>query len=190
MQIYVLKNFIDEKNKELQIMVQKRLDLMKDKEEARSQGDLRENFGYQETKKQLAMLETQMGEAANYLKDNQFIEIDPKTWATEKPNKCTIGALVTLTRINPNNKKPLEETYLICPAHAELKTFEGIELLPYNSPFATAIHNKKTNESFSIKLPTGISPGSIKSIKAPTPIVIHELCGNKNPPEIEKDFSR
>jgi transcription elongation GreA/GreB family factor len=140
------------------------LDVQKDKEEARSQGDLSENFGYVEAKKTEENLRRMQ---ADLDMDLPLDVVDPKLWANldmEDMPRAMLGAEVQIER---NGKV---ETFLIGGAwDADL---ENAEIIPYTSPLARAIIPKQpgfqttlSTNGDQIKLISSSAP-SLEKIKA------------------------
>lgn len=112
-------------------ITQRILDVQKDKEEARSQGDLSENFGYVEAKK----AEDNLRRMQSELELNLPIEIvDPKNWEAldmEDMPRAMLGALIEIKRNGAN------ETLLIGGAWDSDLNHPNI--ISYTSPLAKVL---------------------------------------------------
>jgi len=141
------------------------LDTQKDKEEARSQGDLSENFGYVEAKKTEENLRRMQ---ADLDLDLPLEVIDPLEWANldmEDMPRAMLGAEILIKR---NGQ---EETLIIGGAwDAELN---HPNILPYTSPLAKALIPKKPG--FKTTLETNGDTIELISSKAPQKEWLKEL---------------
>ncbi len=130
----------------------------KDKEEARSQGDLSENFGYVEAKK---TEENYRRIQAALEMDNPVDVIDPLDWTESDINefpRAMLGAVVTIKR---DGKK--EEMLIGGAWDADLN---HPEIIAYTSPLAKALIPKEPG--YKTSLSTSGEAIEIMAVKAPS----------------------
>jgi transcription elongation factor GreA len=132
-------------------------DTLKDKEEARSQGDLSENFGYVAAEEEAANLR-KLQDELDFLNPSLQV-IDPKSWAEdpEKPTHVQLGKKITLSMDNET------ETLLIGGAWDS--NLDNPNIAPYTSPLSKAIIGKKPGE----ETVHPINKASIKILKIENP---------------------
>jgi transcription elongation factor GreA len=138
----------------------KRVDLVKDKVEAHSQGDLR----------------------------NTFIEIDPATWLTKPTDTLLLGHVATIAKQDVATKRSHRFTFFVT-THGETASDSesGIECLPHNSPLAAAVLGLAVNAQTKVALPAGEAILTVCSIRNPTQAELDRLLTAIKPPEIEDD---
>jgi|ERR1035437_7948016 transcription elongation factor GreA len=142
MKLTVTKNSLEKKHKDLEKLKTRRKDLVIDKEEARSQGDLKENFGYQEAVKQIGIVDRQIAEATEFLNKNSFDTVDPLGWSKERKEKgALLGSEVSFLRGDPNLADT--EMYIIGGA---LDDHEDV--VPYTAPLGELLLGKKEGDKF------------------------------------------
>jgi transcription elongation GreA/GreB family factor len=136
-----------------------------DMQEAKEQGDLSENFGYTESRKQVENLRSILAERTEEVMRAQ--SVDPKEWVhldmSEEP-RAMVGAMVTVS-IDGNT-------------HEVLLGGAGDEhpkIIPYNSPLGRAVIPKV--QGTTVKAEIGEKEVTIKILKcrAPKPQEIAEL---------------
>ena len=76
---------------EFAALKRKRAELVQDKIEAHSQGDLRENFGFKAAKDAIRAVDRKMTELDRFYVRNTFIEVDPATWLTKATDTLQLG---------------------------------------------------------------------------------------------------
>src|ERR1039458_3009048 len=81
--IYVRPGYNRVLAEEFEALKLKRVDLVKDKVEAHSQGDLRENFGFKAAKDAIRAVDRKMTALDRFVARNAFIEVDPATRSEE-----------------------------------------------------------------------------------------------------------
>ncbi len=147
----------------------KRKDLVKDKVEAHSQGDLRENFGFKAAKEQIRVVDRKMAELDLFVANNLFIETDPATWLTKPTATLQLGHVATLEKQDLNSKKKYRFTFFIT-TYGETATDPdtGVECLPHTSPLASAILGLTAQCPTKVRLPAGETIITILSIRNPT----------------------
>lgn len=123
------------KRQEQHDLYEKRIsDAIEDKEEAKSQGDLSENFGYVEALKAIEnfrRMQTELG-----LKAPGVESVDPFSWCElemDDEPRARLGALVTIER---NGDK---QTFLIGGAWDSDLDLDQDGVVPYTSPLARAL---------------------------------------------------
>src|SRR5215216_3863566 len=147
----------------------KRVGLVKDKVEAHSQGDLRENFGFKAAKDAIRAVDRKMTALARFVARNTFIEVDPGTWLTKPTTTVQLGHVVTLEKQDVATQRKHRFTFLVT-THGETASdpASGIECLPHNSPLATAVLGLEVNTEARVTLPAGESILTVRSIRNPT----------------------
>ncbi|MCR6654864.1 MAG: GreA/GreB family elongation factor [Opitutus sp.] len=165
----------------------KRVDLVKDKVEAHSQGDLRENFGFKAAKEAIRAVDRKMTALDRFVARNTFIEVDPATWLTKPTDFVQLGHIVSIEKVDVASKRKHRFTFLVA-THGEtaMEDETGIECLPHNSPLGTAILGLDDGESTQVRLPAGEAILTILSIRNPTQAELDRLLMEIKPPEIEE----
>ncbi len=165
----------------------KRVDLVKDKVEAHSQGDLRENFGFKAAKDAIRAVDRKMTALDRFVARNTFIEVDPATWLTKPTDFVQLGHVVRLEKVDVATKRKHRFTFLVA-THGETAVDEesGIECLPHNSPLGTAILGLEDGETAPVRLPAGEAVLTILAIRNPTSAELDRLLMEIKPPEIEE----
>jgi transcription elongation factor GreA len=172
MNILITKNTLDKKQQELRNLQIFRKTVLADMEEARSQGDLRENFGYHAAAELLRQTDQRLAEAASELQ-KPFTQIDPKTWLHKEYPTVTIGAVVTFTKDNGRPQPP--SVYLIGGYGDEHQM-----VMPYTAPIIQPLLNHKVGDTVTAiiaKLPTKIT---VTNIQTPTQEMLDLIYPNQN----------
>jgi transcription elongation factor GreA len=166
----------------------KRVELVKDKVEAHSQGDLRENFGFKAAKDAIRAVDRKMTALDRFVARNTFIEVDPATWLTKPTATLQLGHVATIEKQDAGTNRKHRFTFLIA-THGETATDpdSGIECLPHNSPLATAILGLAAGTQTRVTLPAGEALLRVVSIRNPTPAELDRLLTVIKPPEIEEE---
>ena len=166
----------------------KRVGLVKDKIEAHSQGDLRENFGFKAAKDAIRAVDRKMTALDRFVARNTFIEVDPAMWPTKPTDTLQLGHVATIERQDLAAKRTHCFTFLVT-THGETASDpeSGLECLPHNSPLATAVLGLAVNAQTKVKLPAGESLLTVLSIRNPTKAELDRLLTAIRPPEIEDD---
>ena len=81
--IYVRPGYNRVLSEEFEALKVKRVGLVKDKVEAHSQGDLRENFGFKAAKEAIRAVDRKMTALDRFVARNTFVEVDPAAWLTK-----------------------------------------------------------------------------------------------------------
>jgi len=125
---------------EFEALKVKRAGLVKDKAEAYSQGDLRENFGFKAAKEAIRAVDRKMSALDRFVARNIFTEVDPATWLTKPTATLQLGHVTTIEKQDVATKRIHRFTFLVT-TYGETATDpeSGIECLPYNSPLAKAV---------------------------------------------------
>jgi transcription elongation factor GreA len=165
----------------------KRVDLVKDKVEAHSQGDLRENFGFKAAKDAIRAVDRKMTALDRFVARNTFIEVDPATWLTKPTDTVQLGHVIALEKQDVATTRKHRFTFLVT-THGETASDEesSIECLPHNSPLATAVLGLAVNASTQVTLPAGEAILTILSIRNPTQAELDRLLTAIKPPEVEE----
>jgi transcription elongation factor GreA len=173
---------------EFEALKVKRVGLVKDKVEAHSQGDLRENFGFKAAKDAIRAVDRKMTALDRFVARNTFIEVDPATWLTKPTDTLHLGHVATIEKQDVGTKRLHRFTFLVT-THGETATDpeSGIECLPHHSPLATAVIGLAVNAQTKVKLPAGESILTVRSIRNPTQVELDRLLTSIKPPEIEED---
>jgi transcription elongation factor GreA len=166
----------------------KRVDLVKDKVEAHSQGDLRENFGFKAAKDAIRAVDRKMTALDRFVARNTFIEIDPATWLTKPTDTLLLGHVATIAKQDVATKRSHRFTFFVT-THGETASDSesGIECLPHNSPLAAAVLGLAVNAQTKVALPAGEAILTVCSIRNPTQAELDRLLTAIKPPEIEDD---
>ncbi len=138
--IYVRPGYNRVLAEEFEALKLKRVDLVKDKVEAHSQGDLRENFGFKAAKDAIRAVDRKMTALDRFVARNTFIEVDPATWLTKPTDTLLLGHVATIEKQDVATKRKHRFTFLVT-THGETASDpeSGIECLPHNSPLAAAV---------------------------------------------------
>jgi transcription elongation factor GreA len=166
----------------------KRVDLVKDKIEAHSQGDLRENFGFKAAKDAIRAVDRKMTAIDRFVARNTFFEVDPATWLTKPSDTLQLGHVVTIEKQDVATKRSHTFTFLVT-THGETASDpeSGIECLPHNSPLAAAVLGLAVDAPTKVTLPAGEAIMIVRSIRNPTQAELDRLLTAIKPPEIEDD---
>jgi transcription elongation factor GreA len=186
--IYVRPGYNRVLAEEFEALKVKRVDLVKDKVEAHSQGDLRENFGFKAAKDAIRAVDRKMTALDRFVARNAFTEVDPSTWLTKATDMLQLGHVVTVEKQDVQSKRKNRFTFLVT-THGDTANDpeSGIECLPHNSPLAAAILGLGIDAPTKVKLPAGESIVTIRSIRNPTRAELDRLLTAIRPPEIEDD---
>jgi len=96
MTIYVRPGYNRVLAEEFEALKVKRVGLVKDKVEAYSQGDLRENFGFKAAKEAIRAVDRKMSALDRFVARNTFTEVDPATWLTKPTATLLLGHVTTI----------------------------------------------------------------------------------------------
>ena len=94
--IYVRPGYNRVLAEEFEALKRKRVELVKDKVEAHSQGDLRENFGFKAAKDAIRAVDRKMTALDRFVARNTFIEVDPALWLTKPTDTLQLGHVATI----------------------------------------------------------------------------------------------
>jgi transcription elongation factor GreA len=186
--IYVRPGYNRVLAEEFEALKRKRVELVKDKVEAHSQGDLRENFGFKAAKDAIRAVDRKMTALDRFVARNTFIEVDPATWVAKPTDTVQLGHVVAIEKQDAGTKRTHRFTFLIT-THGETATDEesGIECLPHNSPLAAAVLGLAAGTQARVALPAGEAVLTVRSIRAPTTAELERLLTVIRPPEIEDE---
>jgi transcription elongation factor GreA len=186
--IYVRPGYNRVLAEEFEALKRKRVGLVKDKVEAHSQGDLRENFGFKAAKDAIRAVDRKMTALDRFVARNTFIEVDPATWLTKPTATLQLGHVTTIEKEDVATKRKHRFTFLVT-THGETASDpeSGIECLPHNSPLATAVLGLAANAQTKVALPAGESILTVRSIRNPTQAELDRLLTVIKPPEIDED---
>ena len=186
--IYVRPGYNRVLAEEFEALKVKRVGLVKDKIEAHSQGDLRENFGFKAAKDAIRAVDRKMTALDRFVARNTFIEVDPATWLTKLTTTLQLGHVTELEKEDVTTKRKHRFTFLVT-THGETATDpeSGIECLPHNSPLATAVLGLAAGEQTRVTLPAGEAILTVISIRNPTPAELDRLLTAIKPPEIDDE---
>jgi transcription elongation factor GreA len=166
----------------------KRVELVKDKVEAHSQGDLRENFGFKAAKDAIRAVDRKMTSLDRFVARNAFIEVDPAKWLTKPTSTLQLGHVTTIEKQDVTTNRKHRFTFLVA-THGETASDpeSGIECLPHNSPLASAVLGLAVNAQIEVTLPAGKSVLTVCSIRNPTQAELDRLLTAIKPAEIEDE---
>lgn len=169
MTIYVRPGYNRILAEEFEALKAKRAALVKDKVEAHSQGDLRENFGFKAAKEAIRAVDRKMTALDRFVARNSFIEVDPATWLTKPTLTLQLGHVTTIEKQDLASKKKHRFTFLVT-THGEtaVDPESGIECLPHNSPLAAVMLGLKAQSPAKVMLPAGEALITLLSIRNPT----------------------
>lgn len=186
--IYVRPGYNRVLAEEFEALKRKRVELVKDKVEAHSQGDLRENFGFKAAKEAIRAVDRKMTALDRFVARNTFIEVDPATWLTKPTATLQLGHVATIEKQDVATKRTHRFTFLVT-THGETAVDEetGIECLPHNSPLAKAVLGLAIGQPARVNLPAGPAILTVSSIRNPTQAELDRLLAEIKPPEIEED---
>src|SRR5262245_96025 len=174
--IYVRRGYNRVLAEEFEALKRKRVDLVKDKVEAHSQGDLRENFGFKAAKEAIRAVDRKMTALDRFVARNTFIEVDPATWLTKPTETLQLGHVATIEKQDIATKRKHRFTFLVT-THGETATDpdNGIECLPHDSPLAAAVLGLTTEAPTEVTLPAGEAVVTVRSIRNPTQAELDRL---------------
>jgi transcription elongation factor GreA len=186
--IYVRPGYNRVLAEEFEALKRKRVDLVKDKVEAHSQGDLRENFGFKAAKDAIRAVDRKMTALDRFVARNTFIEVDPALWLTKPTDTLQLGHVAVIEKQDVATNRQHVFTFLIT-THGETASDpeSGIECLPHNSPLAAAVLGLTPNTPVRVTLPAGAAILTIRALRNPTQAELARLLTAIQPPEIEDD---
>ena len=186
--IYVRRGYNRVLAEQFEALKLKRVELVKDKVEAHSQGDLRENFGFKAAKEAIRAVDRKMTALDRFVARNTFIEVDPATWLTKPTDTLQLGHVATIEKQDIGTNRRHRFTFLVA-THGETASDpeSGIECLPHNSPLATAVLGLATGAHVEVTLPAGKAVLTVASIRNPTQAELDRLLTVIKPPEMEDD---
>jgi transcription elongation factor GreA len=111
--IYVRPGYNRVLAEEFEALKVKRVGLVKDKVEAHSQGDLRENFGFKAAKDAIRAVDRKMTALDRFVARNTFIEVDPATWLTKPTTTLQLGHVTTLEKRDVTTQRIHRFTFLV-----------------------------------------------------------------------------
>jgi transcription elongation factor GreA len=186
--IYVRPGYNRVLAEEFEALKRKRVDLVKDKVEAHSQGDLRENFGFKAAKDAIRAVDRKMTALDRFVARNAFIEVDPTSWLTKPTQTLQLGHVATIEKQEMLTQRKRRFTFLVT-THGETGSDpeSGVECLPHNSPLAAAVLGLSVGAPSKVKLPAGEAVVTLLSLRNPTRAELDRLLTAIRPPEIEDD---
>ncbi|MBK8479284.1 MAG: hypothetical protein IPL39_24300 [Opitutaceae bacterium] len=173
---------------EFEALKVKRVGLVKDKVEAHSQGDLRENFGFKAAKDAIRAVDRKMTALDRFVARNAFIEVDPASWLTKPTDTLQLGHVTSIEKRDvPGNRKQVF-TFLVT-THGETASDadSGIECLPHASPLAAAVLGMAAQASRKVTLPAGDAILTVLSIRNPTQTELDRLLTAIKPPQVDDE---
>lgn len=186
--IYVRSGYNRVLAEEFEALKAKRVGLVKDKVEAHSQGDLRENFGFKAAKDAIRAVDRKMTALDRFVARNTFIEVDPATWLTKPTTTLQLGHVTTIEKQDVATKRKHRFTFLVTTYGETAGDPEsGIECLPHNSPLAAAVLGLAAGAQAQVRLPAGEAILNVVSIRNPTQAELDRLLTAITPPEIEEE---
>jgi transcription elongation factor GreA len=186
--IYVRPGYNRVLAEEFEALKIKRVGLVKDKVEAHSQGDLRENFGFKAAKDAIRAVDRKMAALDRFVARNTFFEVDPATWLGKPTDTLQLGHVTTIERQDMVTRRRHRFTFLVTTyGETGSDPDSGIECLPHNSPLAVAVLGLAASAQMKVKLPAGESNLIVISIRNPTQAELDRLLTPIQPPAIEDD---
>jgi len=186
--IYVRPGYNRVLAEEFEALKLKRVELVKDKVEAHSQGDLRENFGFKAAKDAIRAVDRKMTALDRFVARNAFIEVDSVTWLTKPTDTLQLGHVATIEKLDAPTQRKHCFTFLVT-THGDTASdpVSGIECLPHNSPLAAAVLGLSVDTPTKVMLPAGEAIVTVRSIRNPTQAELDRLLTAIGPPEVEDD---
>ena len=173
---------------EFEALKVKRVGLVKDKVEAHSQGDLRENFGFKAAKEAIRAVDRKMAALDRFVARNTFIEVDPATWLTKPTATLQLGHVTVIEKQDVATNRKHCFTFLVTTYGETASDPESeIECLPHNSPLATAVLGLAANGHTRVTLPAGEAILTVCSIRNPTRPELERLLTAIKPPAVEEE---
>jgi transcription elongation factor GreA len=186
--VYVRPGYNRVLAEEFEALKVKRAGLVKDKIEAYSQGDLRENFGFKAAKDAIRAVDRKMNALDRFVARNVFTEVDPSTWLAKPTATLQLGHITTIEKQDVPTQRKHRFTFLVTTyGETTIDPESGIECLPYNSPLATAVLGLPVNGHTKVMLPAGEALLTVLSIRNPTGTELDRLLTAIKPPEIEEE---
>lgn len=186
--IYVRPGYNRVLAEEFEALKHKRVELVKDKVEAHSQGDLRENFGFKAAKEAIRAVDRKMTALDRFVARNTFIEVDPAEWLTKPTDTLLLGHVARIEKRDVATKRVHRFTFLVTTyGETAVDEVSGIECLPHNSPLAAVLLGLAAGTQTQVKLPAGEAVIAVLSIRNPTQAELDRLLSVIKPPEIEDD---
>lgn len=186
--IYVRRGFNRVLAEEFAALKVRRAELVQDKVEAHSQGDLRENFGFKAAKDAIRLVDRKMEELDRFFLRNTFIEVDPVAWLTKPTDTLQLGHVAVIEKEDVGAGRKHRFTFLVA-THGETATDpeSGIECLPHSSPLAAALLGLTVNQPAQVTLPAGPAVLTVRSLRNPTQPELDRLLAPIKPPEFTED---
>ena len=149
---YITIEGLEKLKKELNYLkTVKRRKLAKRLEEAISQGDLSENFAYQQAKEDQNFLESRIIELKNLIKESQIIKKQKQT------DRVQVGSIIST---ESDNKEKFQFEIV-----GSEETNPAQNKISFESPLGKAFLNKMVGETAEINTPRGKSSYKILEIK-------------------------
>jgi transcription elongation factor GreA len=184
--LYVRRGYHRVVAEEFAALKVKRAELVQDKMEAHSQGDLRENFGFKAAKDAIRAVDRKMDELDRFARRNTFVEVDPVTWLTKPTDFVQLGHVVRVEKADPGGKQKHRFTFLVATVgETATDPDSGIECLPHNSPLAAALLGLAAGKPTTVDLPAGPAVLTVLAIRNPTQAELDRLLSVIRPPEVE-----
>ena len=186
--IYVRRGFNRVLAEEFAALKVKRAELVQDKVEAHSQGDLRENFGFKAAKDAIRAVDRKMDELDRFYLRNTFSEVDPAAWLNKPTDTLQLGHVAVIEKEDVGAKRTHRFTFLVATYGETASDPEsGIECLPHSSPLAAALLGLTVNTPTQVTLPAGPAVLTVRSIRNPTEAELDRLLAPIKPPEFAED---
>jgi transcription elongation factor GreA len=151
-ELYITREGLKKLISDLEKLKKEKEELYKEIEDARSQGDLKENAGYQYAKEKQNLVIKRISELENRIKNSKIIDD-----VNVNKEEVRIGATVKLLDIN--SKK--EVSYKLVSADEVDPLNRKISV---SSPLAQGILGSKVGDRIKVQLPIGIKEFEVLSI--------------------------
>ena len=186
--IYVRAGFNRLLSEEFAALKLKRAELVVDKVEAHSQGDLRENFGFKAAKDAIRAVDRKMDELDRFYLRNKFVEVDPTGWLTKPTDTLLLGHVAVIEKEDVGTNRKHRFTFLVATyGETGSDPESGIECLPHNSPLAAALLGLTVDKPTRVTLPAGAAVLTVRSIRNPTQLELDRLLAPIKPPEFAEE---
>lgn len=174
--IYVRPGYNRVLAEEFEALKIKRAALVKDKVEAHSQGDLRENFGFKAAKDAIRAVDRKMMAIDRFVANNTFIEVHPEAWLTKPTDTVQLGHIVTVEKTDAATRRSHRFTFLIATyGETAIDPDTGIECLPHLSPIASVMLGLTAKSPTQVNLPAGPATITVHAIRNPSQAELDRL---------------
>lgn len=149
---YLTQAKFDEFKRELDVLkTEKRTEIAKQLEYAKSLGDLSENAEYHEARNSQAVVEDRINHLEHLLRTASIV-------SDHKTDTVAVGSTITLTKVSDHSKRSITLV-----GSEESNAAEG--KISVSSPLGRALLGKKKGETFSFETPSGAMSYKVLAIE-------------------------